>query len=299
MKTTDFIKEDFVNDAVEAHQDHEVQMARSDCYNAAKYAIELHKLLKNISEQQGLDGWVSEKITLANDYLRTVTEYLRYEQQAGGHEMPNFDAGSATRTLDSVLGESDYDDAVSAFLAKNKPEQLPFKKPRKSEKTDFGSKHIGGRGEVGRGKGQRIGKAAKTDPSGKPVVSVAEGSVTPNVSVNKIYDDGNTKEWHIYRGEEMIGFVWKNLPDTAEGLYIASGHGPGRGFTEEFTGLKSAVNFLASLDNQGVAEGNLNEFASAGASGSASVATVPGVGKGKDVGSLFGGSYSQTKKKKK
>ena len=84
---------------------------------------------------------------------------------------------------------------------------------------------------------------------------VAEGSVTPYVNVKKIYDDGNKKEWHIYRGEEMIGYVWKNLPDTAEGLYIASGYGPDRGFTEEFTGLKSAVNFIASLDDQGVAEG--------------------------------------------
>ena len=106
MKTTDFIKENFVSDAAEAHQDHEVQMARGDCYNAAKYAIELHKLLKNISEQEGLEGWVSEKITLANDYLRTVTEYLRYEQQSSSSGMPEFDVGSATQTLDAALGES-------------------------------------------------------------------------------------------------------------------------------------------------------------------------------------------------
>ena len=106
MKTTDFINESFVEDAAAAHQDHEVQMARSDCYNAAKYAIELHKLLKNISEQEGLDGWVSEKITLANDYLRTVTEYLRYEQQSSSAGMPEFNIGSATQTLDAALGES-------------------------------------------------------------------------------------------------------------------------------------------------------------------------------------------------
>jgi hypothetical protein len=107
MKTTDFINESFVEDAAAAHQDHEVQMARSDCYNAAKYAIELHKLLKNISEQEGLDGWVSEKITLANDYLRTVTEYLRYEQQSSAQsDIPEFNIGSATQTLDAALGES-------------------------------------------------------------------------------------------------------------------------------------------------------------------------------------------------
>jgi len=117
MKTTDFINENFVTDAAEAHQDHEVQMARGDCYNAAKYAIELHKLLKNISEKQGLDGWVSEKITLANDYLRTVTEYLRYEQQSGSQsDMPEFDIGSATQTLDSVLGEGQAASGENGFF---------------------------------------------------------------------------------------------------------------------------------------------------------------------------------------
>jgi hypothetical protein len=174
MKTTDFINESFVEDAAAAHQDHEVQMARGDCYNAAKYAIELHKLLKNISEQQGLDGWVSEKITLANDYLRTVTEYLRYEQQSGSSsDMPEFDVRSATQTLDAALGESvvqedDYDDAVAAFLSKNKPIVGKTHKPRKAERLG-GSKHIGGGGE--KMKASRTGIGSK--PTGKAVVGQA------------------------------------------------------------------------------------------------------------------------------
>jgi hypothetical protein len=85
--------------------------------------------------------------------------------------------------------------------------------------------------------------------------SVAEGSVTPNVTVNKVHDDGHEKEWHVFRGKEMIGYVIKNQPDTAEDLYIAYGHGPGRAFVEEFRGLKSAVNYITSL-KEGVAEGN-------------------------------------------
>jgi len=117
MKTTDFINENFIADAAAAHQDHEVQMARGDCYNAAKYAIELHKLLKNISEQEGLDGWVSEKITLANDYLRTVTEYLRYEQQSNSTGMDEFNPVSATQTLDAALGEAQK----PAVVKTNKP----------------------------------------------------------------------------------------------------------------------------------------------------------------------------------
>jgi len=88
---------------------------------------------------------------------------------------------------------------------------------------------------------------------------VAEGSVTPDVNVSKVHDDGHEKEWHIYRGKEMIGYVVKNQPDTAEGLYIAYGHGPGRAFVEEFTGLKPAVNYIASL-KEGVAEGSNESY---------------------------------------
>ena len=79
MKSLDFLKEGFVEDASEAHQDHEVQMARQECFHAAEHALALHKLLRNISEAQGLEGWVSSKITLANDYLQRVREYLEYE----------------------------------------------------------------------------------------------------------------------------------------------------------------------------------------------------------------------------
>lgn len=46
MKTTDFITENLAMAAQEAQTDHEVNMARAQCYNAAQYAVEIHKLLK-------------------------------------------------------------------------------------------------------------------------------------------------------------------------------------------------------------------------------------------------------------
>jgi hypothetical protein len=108
MKPTDFITEtsQIAQEADSMHQDHEVQMARSDCYNAARYAIELHRMLKTISEQQGLDGWVSEKITLANDYLRSVHEYLghelKHEEEQG---MMQFAEGAAEYALEKMIKE--------------------------------------------------------------------------------------------------------------------------------------------------------------------------------------------------
>jgi hypothetical protein len=86
MKPIDFIhqKHPIVQAAESMHMDHEVQMAREECYHAASNAMELHRLLKHVSEEEGLQGWASEKITLANDYLRNVKEWLEYEL---GHQL--------------------------------------------------------------------------------------------------------------------------------------------------------------------------------------------------------------------
>jgi hypothetical protein len=78
------------------------------------------------------------------------------------------------------------EDAVADFLARGGEIQHgKFRKPRKSEKTDYGSKHIGGQRDAVAGKaGKTLGKAAATNfkGGGKPVVgptyrseSVAEG----------------------------------------------------------------------------------------------------------------------------
>jgi hypothetical protein len=83
MKTSDFIKENIGIAAEAMHKDHEVQMAREECYHIATTAIDLHDILKNVSETTGIDGWVAEKISLANDYMKSVKEYLEYELMSG------------------------------------------------------------------------------------------------------------------------------------------------------------------------------------------------------------------------
>ena len=56
--------------------DHEVEMARSDLFSAAKNAQQVYAMIKDVSEDEGLEGWVQEKIIKANDYLNTIREYL-------------------------------------------------------------------------------------------------------------------------------------------------------------------------------------------------------------------------------
>ena len=55
--------------------DHEVEMARSDVLATMKNARVIYELLKNKSEEEGLEGWVQEKLIKANDYLNAVKEY--------------------------------------------------------------------------------------------------------------------------------------------------------------------------------------------------------------------------------
>ena len=60
--------------------DHEVEMARSDLFSAAKNAKQVLEMIESVSEDEGLEGWVQEKIIKANDYLNTVREYLEGKQ---------------------------------------------------------------------------------------------------------------------------------------------------------------------------------------------------------------------------
>ena len=64
----------------ESRLDHEVEMARSDLFSAAKNAKQVYEMIVDVSEEEGLEGWVQEKIIKANDYLNTVREYLEGKQ---------------------------------------------------------------------------------------------------------------------------------------------------------------------------------------------------------------------------
>ena len=100
MKTRDIVENAIVipttiNPKSHHEPDHEVEMAKSDLYRAGKSAMELHKMLKSVSEEKGLEGWVQAKITKAADYLESVYHYLDY-QMRGEHELDEQLPGSTT-----------------------------------------------------------------------------------------------------------------------------------------------------------------------------------------------------------
>jgi hypothetical protein len=82
-KDLNTIKEGLGDLAAQAEMDHEIQMARSELYKIAKYAIKLHEMLKGRSEEQGLEAWQQSKITKAADYIGSVFHNLEYEMKFG------------------------------------------------------------------------------------------------------------------------------------------------------------------------------------------------------------------------
>lgn len=68
----------------ESRIDHEVEMARSDVLATIKNAKSIYSMLKNKTEEEGIEGWVQEKLIKANDYLNSVKEY--YDEK-NMHEM--------------------------------------------------------------------------------------------------------------------------------------------------------------------------------------------------------------------
>ena len=98
-------KEGLADMANKVELDHEVQMARSDLYKIAKYSIKLHEMLKNVSEEKGLEGWVQAKITKAADYMSSVFHNMDYEQKFADQPMENKNTPYKD-TLNKKLAES-------------------------------------------------------------------------------------------------------------------------------------------------------------------------------------------------
>jgi hypothetical protein len=87
--------------------DHEIEMAKSDLYQAGKNSVKIYELIKDMSEEQGLEGWVQEKIIKAADYLNTVREYL--ESNEIGEEKIYWDSDRPAEpwhTIDAIAGRN-------------------------------------------------------------------------------------------------------------------------------------------------------------------------------------------------
>jgi len=76
-KFTQFIIEASGNDE-DNYDEYRGQMARTQLMSIAEKAADL---AKDIKDDTQLEAWVESKITLAEDYIQTVYDYLRYNKK--------------------------------------------------------------------------------------------------------------------------------------------------------------------------------------------------------------------------
>jgi hypothetical protein len=118
------IKEGLGDAAHRAELDHEVQMARADLYKLAKYSIKLHELLKNISEAEGLEGWVQAKITKASDYISSVYHYMDYDEKFDQAETAdNVEIVPTQKVVPTVAKTETYEEVLFKILDKKVTEK--------------------------------------------------------------------------------------------------------------------------------------------------------------------------------
>lgn len=67
--------------------DHEVGMAKSQLLSAVKNATKIAKHLAKKTEEDGIDGWIASKITLASDYIENVANYMDGQSLRESDEM--------------------------------------------------------------------------------------------------------------------------------------------------------------------------------------------------------------------
>jgi len=67
--------------------DHEGRMARGEIRNLIKNSLVLYKLIQKDDE---LPGWVSSYISLANDYINSVTQYMEEDQVSPDDDEEDF-----------------------------------------------------------------------------------------------------------------------------------------------------------------------------------------------------------------
>jgi len=106
-------------------RDHEVEMARSELYAAAKDAMRVYKMIQNRSEDKGLMGWQQSYITLAADYLNSVADSLEHHNAtegagvlAGG--MSNFEEAKCPKCGGPSYSEESIAEAKDACYHKVK-----------------------------------------------------------------------------------------------------------------------------------------------------------------------------------
>ena len=167
--------------------DHEVEMARSDLFSAAKNAQQVYSMIKDLSEEEGLEGWVQEKIIKANDYLNTIREYLEGKQVQG---------------VDESIENNPVANALINYIMKHRPDLLKHGADRVGDAIDRIA--------------SRAGNVRNINPDDlNKLIKQVEYYVTSNT--NDMYEGAKVDRMvkHIEKSEEKSGKSKKEAENIA------------------------------------------------------------------------------------
>jgi len=186
-------------------RDHEVEMARSDLYAAAKDAQRIYKMIQNRTEDEGLMGWQQSYITLASDYLNSVADSLEHNH--------------ATEGLASVVGKLAH--AAAKKQVGNLPKTDEVQRAIANQ-TNQNVKNIKTAAQVGAAAGAGAAGKAASDKIQKENAGVIAGGQVQEIS------DFKRKEIEFeLRNEKnnyavaIDGKVWKVFADERQAVNIA------------------------------------------------------------------------------
>lgn len=224
-----------------AERDHEVQMARADLYKIAKYAIKLHDILKNITEEQGLEGWVQAKITKSSDYISAVYHNLDYDQKFGdGGPAGTSDPSETIGMKMSTEGKKYKSDAQRKAIHANKAKTESTDVYKTSLHTKL-QENLQAKKILGEGKEYQIYLELSEAPLGDVVQKIkgALGKIPKNV-VPKVV--------------QAIKKVPKAKLAMAAGIIIAAANSAAAGDTSSIADAMQALQNLQGAFDQGVAD---------------------------------------------
>lgn len=68
-------------------KDHEVRMGYSQIESIMRNAKAIHDILKSLPEGTNLEAWTQSKLTMADDYLVSVADFMRTEYDHDNQEV--------------------------------------------------------------------------------------------------------------------------------------------------------------------------------------------------------------------
>lgn len=117
--------------------DHEVEMARSDVLATIKNAKSIYLMLKSKTEDDGLEGWVQEKLIKANDYLNSVKEYYdeKMMHEMSGGVIAGGGVGEGKFTVNRKTGAKLNPRTGAELPPKEKPSAMKNFQPKQPKLT--------------------------------------------------------------------------------------------------------------------------------------------------------------------